>query len=343
MGCGGRSRRRRWRTRAEALAGAAQLLGVPAGALPAALPAARAGAGPAAAERRGRRAGRVAGRTPDRRAVRPGRGSRGRWWLTCRRCGRGRSARGCSGWPGRTSSRSRRRTGRTVAGRVSGGSSTGCTRGIAAWCSISGLSPGGARSRRCSRAADVVIEASRPRALAAARARAGDDPAPGRPGLAQHHRVRARRRQRRTGSPSGTTRRWPAGWSAGPALVRGRATGGGEPVFCADAIADPLTGLCGALAVARSVAGGGGRADRPVHARRWRPASPPPLPLTTGRMRSGRSALAAGRRRDLRSALRLEQAVLPPRPPAARRRRRAEMGADTAAVLAWLGRGRAGC
>ena len=33
---------------------------------------------------------------------------------------------------------------------------------------------------------------------------------------------------------------------------------GGEPVFCADAIADPLTGLCGALAVARSVAGGGG-------------------------------------------------------------------------------------
>ncbi len=33
---------------------------------------------------------------------------------------------------------------------------------------------------------------------------------------------------------------------------------GAEPVFCADAIADPLTGLCGALAVARSVAGGGG-------------------------------------------------------------------------------------
>ena len=30
-------------------------------------------------------------------------------------------------------------------------------------------------------------------------------------------------------------------------------------MFCADAIADPLTGLCGALAVARSVAGGGGQ------------------------------------------------------------------------------------
>ena len=30
------------------------------------------------------------------------------------------------------------------------------------------------------------------------------------------------------------------------------------PVFCADAIADPLAGVCGALAVARSVAAGGG-------------------------------------------------------------------------------------
>ena len=29
-------------------------------------------------------------------------------------------------------------------------------------------------------------------------------------------------------------------------------------MFCADAIADPLTGVCGALAVARSVANGGG-------------------------------------------------------------------------------------
>ena len=31
-----------------------------------------------------------------------------------------------------------------------------------------------------------------------------------------------------------------------------------EPVFCADAIADPLTCVCGALAVARSLAEGGG-------------------------------------------------------------------------------------
>jgi crotonobetainyl-CoA:carnitine CoA-transferase CaiB-like acyl-CoA transferase len=40
------------------------------------------------------------------------------------------------------------------------------------------------------------------------------------------------------------------GWTAGGAAP--------EPVFCADAIADPLVGVCGALAVARSVADGGG-------------------------------------------------------------------------------------
>ena len=33
----------------------------------------------------------------------------------------------------------------------------------------------------------------------------------------------------------------------------------GDPVFCADAIADPLTGVYGALAVAHSVAAGGGQ------------------------------------------------------------------------------------
>ena len=40
-------------------------------------------------------------------------------------------------------------------------------------------------------AADVVIEASRPRALAALGLAPDMHPAPARPGLAQHHRVRA--------------------------------------------------------------------------------------------------------------------------------------------------------
>ena len=37
-----------------------------------------------------------------------------------------------------------------------------------------------------------------------------------------------------------------------------RQWGNREPVFCSDAIADPLTGVCGALAVTRSLAVGGG-------------------------------------------------------------------------------------
>jgi crotonobetainyl-CoA:carnitine CoA-transferase CaiB-like acyl-CoA transferase len=45
------------------------------------------------------------------------------------------------------------------------------------------------------------------------------------------------------------------------AAVAGGLTGrddAGDPVFCADAVADPVTGLIGAAAVLRSLAGGGG-------------------------------------------------------------------------------------
>jgi hypothetical protein len=110
-------------------------------------------------------------------------------------------------------------------------------------------------------------------------------------------------------------------------------------VFCADAVADPLTGLCGALAVARSVAGGGGElidlAMRDVAAGF---ASAPavyhgPHPVLAGRAGGGDAVVSC-------AALRLEQAVLPPRAPAVSGAA-AAMGADTADVLAWLGAGSA--
>ena len=132
----------------------------------------------------------------------------------------------------------------------------------------------------------------------------------------------------------------------------GDGPGGGGPVFCADAIADPLTGLCGALAVARSVAGGGGQL----------------IDLSMREVAAGFAAAAAvdhgphsvravggggGDAIVTCAALGLEQAVLPPRPPVSAAAgaagasgaaaAAAEMGADTAAVLSWLGTGSSGC
>jgi hypothetical protein len=94
--------------------------------------------------------------------------------------------------------------------------------------------------------ADVVIEASRPRALAQL-------------GLAPE------RLDHRAGtvwvSITGYGRRQPDMVALGDdAAVAGRLVGwsDGEPVFCADAIADPLTGVVAALGAIASVASGGG-------------------------------------------------------------------------------------
>jgi hypothetical protein len=98
-------------------------------------------------------------------------------------------------------------------------------------------------------AADVVIEASRPRALQ--HLGLGPDDRPARPG-----RVWL--------SVTGHGRRPPGGdWVAfgDDAAVAGGLVGwdeGREPVFCGDAIADPITGLVGAVAVLRALADGGG-------------------------------------------------------------------------------------
>ena len=122
------------------------------------------------------------------------------------------------------------------------------------------------------------------------------------------------------------------GWAAG-----GPSPG---PVFCADAIADPLTGVCGALAVALSRSAGGGELiDLPMRDVAAAFASP------GGDMapdHGPREVLSSGIVRCLWS--RREQAVLPPRrpaPPAAGHA--AEPGADTGAVLAWLADRTAAC
>ncbi|WP_063039335.1 CoA transferase [Nocardia pseudovaccinii] len=95
--------------------------------------------------------------------------------------------------------------------------------------------------------ADVVIEASRPRAMAQLGLAPGD-------------------RMHRDGqvwlSLTGYGRAEPMRVAFGDdAAVAGGLVGwdAGEPVFCGDAIADPLTGICAALAVCCAVLGGGGQ------------------------------------------------------------------------------------
>jgi hypothetical protein len=125
---------------------------------------------------------------------------------------------------------------------------------------------------------------------------------------------------------------------------------GAGPVFCADAIADPLTGLCGALAVARSVVGGGGELiDLSMRAVAACFAAAPALDHGPHSVR----AVGGGGADAIVTCARLgrEQVVLPPRSPAsagaggaaAAAAAAAGMGADTAAVLAWLGMGSSGC
>jgi CoA-transferase family III len=127
----------------------------------------------------------------------------------------------------------------------------------------------------------------------------------------------------------------------------------GAPVFCADAIADPLTGLCGALAVARSVAGGGGELiDLSMRAVAGCFAAAPALDHGPHSVRTiGPVGRVGGGPPDAVvtcARLGLEQAVLPPRAPVMAGAGGAaaaavEMGADTAAVLAWLDGGSSGC
>jgi hypothetical protein len=179
--------------------------------------------------------------------------------------------------------------------------------------------------------ADVVIEASRPRALAAL-------------GLAPDI-IRHRPGQVWL-SITGYGRAVPGRVAFGDdAAVAGGLvgwTGAGspaEPVFCADAVADPLAGICGALAVAQSRAAGGGE-------------------LIDLSMREVAAAFAAataadhGRHEILPGGAvtcpcsPAAQAVLPPRRPvfpSGSPARAAELGEHTGAVLAWLAGWDAAC
>jgi crotonobetainyl-CoA:carnitine CoA-transferase CaiB-like acyl-CoA transferase len=167
--------------------------------------------------------------------------------------------------------------------------------------------------------ADIVIESSRPRALA---------------NLALAPEATGHRNGQVWLSVTGYGRGQPDQVAFGDdAAVAGGLVGwdAGEPVFCADAVADPLTGVCGALAVAESVAAGGGHLiDLPMRAAAAAFAAAPPAdhgphpvrPVGTGWQVTcphlGRS-----------------QAVLPPRRPVPTGSA-AALGADTTAVLARL-------
>lgn len=108
---------------------------------------------------------------------------------------------------------------------------------------------GRARLKRTLERADVVIEASRPRALEQLGAAPAD--LAGRPGrvwlsITGHGRSSPYRDRVAFGDDA----------AAAGGLVAW--DGAGSPVFCADAIADPITGLFGALAVLHAVRDGGG-------------------------------------------------------------------------------------
>lgn len=172
--------------------------------------------------------------------------------------------------------------------------------------------------------ADVVIEASRPRALAGLGVAPGMIPhKPGQVWLSITGYGRDEPGRVAFGDDAAVAGGL-AGWTGG-------GWGQGKPVFCADAIADPLTGLCGALAVARSLAAGGGElidmAMRTVAARFAAAARLPPHSEHEIRADGSVYCPALGR----------AQPVLPPRAPAPAPPA-ASLGADTEAVLAWLTR-----
>jgi hypothetical protein len=193
--------------------------------------------------------------------------------------------------------------------------------------------------------ADVVIEASRPRALA--QLGLAPEMIPHRDGqvwlsITGYGRGDAAAAELVAFGDDAAVAGGLVGWTGdGPGEGSLAGPGDGDPVFCADAIADPLTGLCGALAVARSVAGGGGEL----------------IDLSMREVAAGFAAAAAidhgphvvravgGRGRNAVvtcAALGLEQAVLAPAFGGAGGAA-AAMGADTADVLAWLGTGPSGC
>jgi hypothetical protein len=191
-----------------------------------------------------------------------------------------------------------------------------------------GTRAGRAALRALLAAADVVIESSRPRALAALGLAPDMIPHPaGQVWLSITGYGRALPGRVAFGDDAAVAGGL-VGWVAGPSP---------EPVFCADAVADPLSGACGALAVALSRSAGGGElidlSMREVAAAfAATPDHGPHVVLPGGSVACPR--------------VHREQRVLPPRRPAPRAgagARAAGLGADTQAVLAWLNGRAAAC
>jgi hypothetical protein len=330
-------------TRAEALAEAAQLLGVPAGALPSARPVAGLASAPSAAGVSG--SARSGGWPPGRasRIAAPSAGARLAGAVVVDLS---------SMWAGPLCARLLGLAGADVIkvetpDRADGGRAGerrffdwlhGGHRSVA----LDFRSPSGLGALAALLAvADVVIEASRPRALA--QLGLAPEMIPHRDGqiwlsITGYGRGEAAAAELVAFGDDAAVAGGLVGWT-------GDGPGDGEPVFCADAIADPLTGLCGALAVARSVATGGGElidlAMRDVAAGFAAAAAIDHGPHSV-RWAGGGGAGGAGGADAIVTcaALGLEQSVLPPRSPVIAGAA-AEMGADTGAVLAGLGAGSA--
>jgi hypothetical protein len=334
---------------AEAVAGAAQVLGVPAGALPGGRPGAGAASGMGGAAPGGR-VGRMAGRS-----------------------GRTRLAGAVvvdlsSMWAGPLCARLLGLAGADVIKvetpeRPDGGRAGerrffdwlhGGHRSVV----LDFRSPSGRAALAALLAvADVVIEASRPRALA--QLGLAPEMIPHRDGqvwlsITGYGRGDAATAELVAFGDDAAVAGGLVGWTGdGAGDGPGGGPGGGDPVFCADAIADPLTGLCGALAVARSLAGGGGELiDLSMREVAAGFAAAPAIDHGAHVVRpvGGRGGGAI----VMCAALGLEQEVLAPAfggdsgagagAGGGRAGRAAvAMGADTADVLAWLGTGPSGC
>jgi crotonobetainyl-CoA:carnitine CoA-transferase CaiB-like acyl-CoA transferase len=321
--------------RAEDLAAAAQLAGVPAAALPA---AAGPPAGPGAD---GARAGRAAGAA----AWPPWRTERIAAPLAGARLAGAVVADLSAMWAGPLCARLLGLAGATVVKVESPARPDGARYGnreFFDWLHAGhrslaadfGTRAGRAALAALLQAADIVIESSRPRALAAAGAAPGMIPhRPGQVWLSI------------TGYGRSVPGRVAFGDDAAVAggLVGWTAGARSGPVFCADAIADPLAGACGALAVALARSAGGGQLiDLPMRDVAAAFAAPGPDDCPPGHgphpvLPGGAVACPRARR---------EQAVLAPRrpsPPAGPAGPAPELGADTRAVLAWLAGRRAAC
>ena len=204
------------------------------------LPAGRRHTGAELAERAellGVAAARVS--VPGRHSDPPCRARPARWRAcsssTSARCGRGRCAPTCSAWPGRAWSRSRRPPAPTAPAAVTAGSTICCTAGTARSSSTRARRrpPAMAGARRRRRRRHRGLPAARPRRLRPRRPRGRGS------GATWVSITAAGRASERVGFGDDV--------AAGAGLVA--ADAGGSPMFCGDAIADPLTGLFAAALV----------------------------------------------------------------------------------------------